>query len=434
MVMVILLGGARASAQDAGSIRGMVFDEDFDARLPGATITIVETGAETRGTDNGNYVFPEVTPGTYTLVFYKEGYTRKVQADVLVTAGQLVEVDAWLAGDFEEMDEFVVQVIELGAGTEIGLLELRANSPALIDSISADLMSQAGAGDAASALNLVAGASVQDGKFAVIRGLPDRYVNTQLNGVRLPTADPDKRAVELDQFSSAVIESIQVSKTFTPDQQGDASGGAVNITLKGIPEASFFQFGVGTKFNSQTVGRDDFLTYRGGGVNYLGLDGGGRDRLPNAPTTNSDAVGVSRGDAPFNYDYELGGGISHTFDGGLTIGALVSYFHERDSSFFEDGVDDSWWVENPGERVRPQSSQGAPNRSDPESGDFRTSLFDVTQGSEEVQWGGMGAISLKTDNHALALMYLHTHTAEDTATLAEDTRGKEFYFPGYDPG
>ena len=119
---------------------------------------------------------------------------------------------------------------------------------ALMDSISADLMSRAGASDAASALKLVAGASVQNGKSAVIRGLPDRYVSSQMNGVRLPTADEDKRAVELDQFPSAVIESIQVSKTFTPDQQGDASGGAVNVVLKSVPEENTIKVSISTSF------------------------------------------------------------------------------------------------------------------------------------------------------------------------------------------
>ena len=46
----------------------------------------------------------------------------------------------------------------------------------------------------------------------------DRYVNSQLNAVHLPTADADKRAVQLDPFPAALIDSIQVSKTFTPDQ------------------------------------------------------------------------------------------------------------------------------------------------------------------------------------------------------------------------
>jgi len=112
-------------------------------------------------------------------------------------------------------------------------------------------------------LTLVSGASIQDGKFAVIRGLPDRYVSSQMNGVRLPSADEDKRAVELDQFPSAVIESLQVSKTFTPDQQGDASGGAVNVRLKGIPDENSLTFKHQYSYNTQVTGRHDFLTYKG---------------------------------------------------------------------------------------------------------------------------------------------------------------------------
>src|SRR5262249_46518008 len=142
--------------------------------------------------DAGNYVFEQVAPGTYTLVFTKDGYARQVKSGVVVSPGHLAEADATLAGEFTEMEEFVVQELEFAGGAESELLQLRLESPALIDSISADLMSKAGAGDAASALTLVAGASVQEGKYAVVRGLPDRYVNSQINGIRLPTADPDK--------------------------------------------------------------------------------------------------------------------------------------------------------------------------------------------------------------------------------------------------
>jgi hypothetical protein len=78
---------------------------------------------------------------------------------------------------------------------------MRFESPALMDSVGADLISKAGASDAASALRLVSGATRsrrQVGGYP--RGLPGRYVSSQLNGVRLPTADENKRAVELDQF------------------------------------------------------------------------------------------------------------------------------------------------------------------------------------------------------------------------------------------
>ena len=125
-----------------------------------------------------------------------------------------------------------------------------------MDSISADLMSRAGASDAASALRLVAGASVQDGKFAVIRGLPDRYISSLLNGVRLPTSDEDKRAVELDQFPSSVIESIRVTKTFTPDQQGvigPAVAGASRELLEAKVLRGAYPPGYAPKRNTKTM-------------------------------------------------------------------------------------------------------------------------------------------------------------------------------------
>lgn len=421
-----------AAAQDAGSIRGLVFDEDFDVPLPRAHVTIVETGQTTTTTDQGNFVLSNVPPGRYTLVFSKDGYTRQVRADVVVSSGQLTDVDAQLSGEFTEMEEFVVQDLQLGAGTEASLLKLRLDSPALIDSISADLMSRAGASDVAGALNLVAGATVEDGKYAVIRGLPDRYVSSQMNGVRLPTADEDKRAVQLDQFPTAVVESIQVSKTFTPDQQGDASGGAVNVVLKGIPDETIVQFKAQGSYNSQVKNRSDFLTYQGGGVNRWGKDDGGRDvpELLDPATGLRDfggAAGVSRGEAPIDYKWSAAGGGKYAFENGIKVGGFASFFYERDSLFYNNGIDDSYWVVNPGDPMTPETSQGTP-----QEGDFKTKLFNVTKGSESVQWGGLGTLGVEIEDHEIRFTYLYTRTTEDTATLAEDTRGKPYFFPGYD--
>ena len=414
-------------AQEAGSIRGVVYDDDFDAPLALAEILIVETSVKTLTSEQGNYVFPQVAPGTYTLLFYKDGYTRQVRGNVVVAAGRITEVDTALSGEFTEMEEFLVQEIAI-AGSEMELLKLRLDSPALIDSISADLMSRAGASDAAAALNLVTGASVQDGKFAVIRGLPDRYVNSQMNGVRLPTADEDKRAVQLDQFPAAIIKSIQVSKTFTPDQQGDASGGAVNVALKDIPDENIFHFKAQYGYNTQASGHSDFLSYDGGGLNYWG-ENDGRDIPFDLLGSNwPGAAGVSRADAPTDYKWSLDLGGKHEFDTGVKIGAFGSVFYERDSLFFDDGVDNSYWVLTPGAPMTPETTQGTPS-----DGDFKTKLFDITQGTQSVQWGALGTIGLEMENHRVGMTYLYTRIAEDTATLAEDTRGKEYFFPGYDP-
>ena len=430
-VLILLLSHETVSAQQAGSIRGVIYDKDFDAPLTAAQIMIAETGEKIEASDDGNFVFGQVPPGTYTLVFFKEGFSRQVKGNVIVSPGQLTEVNIWMTGDFTEMEEFIVQDITFGSSAEIALLELRMESPALMDSISADLMSQAGAGDAASALKLVAGAAVQDGKYAVIRGLPDRYVNSQMNGVRLPSADADKRAVQLDQFPSAAIESIQVSKTFTPDQQGDASGGAVNVILKGIPDETIFKFSAQTYYDTLVTGNSDYLSSNGGGVNFWGNDA--RDIPSNGDF--DETIGVSNGQWPFDSKWSLATGGKYEFDNDLKIGGFASFFYERGSSFYDDGIDDKYWVRKPGENMTPQYVQGSP-----EQDDFKTQLFDVTQGSEEVKWGGLGVLGLETENHSLKTLYMYTRATEDKSILAEDTRGKEYYFPGYnvndpeDPG
>ena len=427
----VVIASSPAHAQErAGSVRGVVFDKDFDAPLGGAQVLIVETGQKLLASEQGNYVFPEVVPGKYTLGFSKDGYVRQVKADVLVLPGQLADVDAYLSGDFTEMEEFVVEdALEMDTGTEAGLLELRFETPALMDSISAGLMSRAGASDAASALRLVSGATVQDGKFAVIRGLPDRYVSSQMNGVRLPSADEDKRAVELDQFPTSVIESIQVSKTFTPDQQGDASGGAVDVRLRGIPDETTLQLSGQLGYNSNVTGRGDFLSYDGGGVEFLGFDDGGRDPQDDLLGQSwKGAVGVREEDAPIDSKWSISGGGMRELADGWRMGSFGSFFYERDSQYIDDGVDDSYWVTQPGTGMTPQTYQGTPT-----DGDFKTGLFDIDQSSLSVRWGALGVFGVENESNKLSLTYLYTHVAEDTATLAIDTRGKEYYFPGHDP-
>ncbi|MBI1335803.1 MAG: TonB-dependent receptor plug domain-containing protein [Phycisphaera sp.] len=418
-------------AQQMGSIRGVVYDKDFQAPLAGAVVTVAETGEKAAANEQGAYSI-QLPPGTYNLVFSKDGYTSTPRSNVVVSEGQLTEVEVLLSGDFTDMDEFVVPDFQIGGPTEAGLLNLQLNSPQFLNSIGSELIGKSGRGNAADALTLVSGATVQDGKFAVIRGLPDRYVNSQLNGVRLPSADDKTRAVELDQFPSAVIESIQISKTFTPDQQGDASGGAVNLILKGIPDQNIFQFNASIGYNTQTTGRSDFLTYEGGGVNLFGFNPSNTrqvqskwfDRTSANDGMNAGAVGVTRGEAPVDYKLGFTVGGSHSFENDVKLGALFSFFYERDSSSYQNGINDQYSQDPSGTFIPLVKNV---------SNDGYTSLFDESQSSSEVKWGGLSVVGLEWAEQKLKFVYLYTRAAEDTATLAEDTRGKAYFYPGYDP-
>ncbi len=429
---------ARAQSPSIGSIRGVVFDEEFDLPIRNATINVLGTKTRVLAKEDGSYVIANLPSGAYTLVITKDGYLREVKSNVLVLAGQLSDVDVFMKNEFEDMDEFVVQdmaiteaEVEVPEAIELKPLELnvgiqlRIDSPQLLDTLGIEMINRSGAADAAAALLLVPGATLQDGKYAVIRGLPDRYVSTLLDGVRLPSADPDKRAVKLDQFPAAVIESLQISKTFTPDQQGDSSGGAVNIDLKDLPDEGFLIFKSQVGYNSQ-VKDGNFLTYPGG---RLGLFGG-NDTLSTHPNQNGESwtnnpTGTEMGDAPLIYKWSLAGGETWEADPGVKFGAFGNFFYEQDASFFDNGISNSMIQNGPGTDLVPEQ-YGAPDA-------FKTQLFDVTQGTQSVQWGGMGILGLETENHKLGAKFLYTNMTENQAVLAIDTRGKEYFFPGYDP-
>jgi len=419
-----------AAAQQAGALRGLVLDKDFEVPLAGAVVTLVESGTRVETDDQGAFVFQQLRPGRYTLVASKDGYVRAVRSDVVVTAGQLTELRLELAGDFTDMEEFVVQdALQLGTGTEAALLDLRLESPALMDSISSDLMRKAGASDAVGALKLVSGASTSaDGKSAVIRGLPDRYVSSQMNGVLLPSADKEKRAVELDQFPAGVIESLQVSKTFTPDQQGNASGGAVDVVLKSVPdEPLFVRWQGGVSYNDNFTGRGDFLSYDGGGVHAFGKSGSQRG-VQEIGQNWAGAVGLEEENAPLEYKGNVSLGGSFSVGRGWRAGGFVNVYYDRDNSFFRNGIDNSLQALTLGAPLSPQFSQGSPA-----SGEFYTALLDVSQSRQAAKWGGLATFGIENEMHAIDFTWLSSRIAEDTATLAEDTRGKQYYYPGHDP-
>lgn len=420
----------RTFAQVTGSIRGFVTDRDFNDRpLEGVTVLVVQTEQTVVSDGQGLYLIGDVPPGTYTLIFTREGFVRQVEADVLVSSGELTEVSASMPSEFNELPPLDVQELKLDAGSEIGLLEMRQDLPQFLDSVGEAQLDAAGVGDAAAALSLISGATVNDNK-AVIRGLPDRYVNSQVNGVRFPSADPETRSLELDQFPTDVIESIQVSKTFTPDQQGDASGGAVNIILKGIPDEDVFKFSVGTSYNTNVTGKDDFLTYEGGGVNTFGINKGRRVLPPSNPAPVT--LGTTRDSAPYNYNYNLTLAKRHEFvESGWIVGGVINTFYDQSASFYDDGIDQEYsaqFIDPDGVFARPQELFFLPNVGGTnalQAVDGREgNVFDVVKGSEQVQWGGLGAIGVENEFNKIDLIFIQSRTTKDSAVLAEDTNSR----------
>ncbi|MGD8375660.1 MAG: TonB-dependent receptor [Acidobacteriota bacterium] len=360
-------------------IRGIVVDLDFQPPIPleGVTVTVVELGlAATTGQD-GSFLFDAVPPGSYSLSFAKDGYERSFASGVVVTPGQLTDVRGELAQAVIDMPALIVSGADLLGGGELALLEIRQESITLQDSISSDLISKAGATDAGDALKLVVGASVVEGKYATVRGLSDRYTGTTLNGLRVPSADPRRRAVQIDLFPTATIENVVVTKTFTPDLQGEFTGGGVDIETKSAPVAPMLNVSFGIEANSIATQSPDFLTYEGGGVfetEYRSLPAIAQTKLPSVPNPNpsgptpqtlaasqqydeltrsfAPVMGVESppegdGPVPGQKFSIIGGNRWDTGDEGY-VGLIGAYLFNHDFGLYLDGQNRQGGVSDPG--------------------------------------------------------------------------------------
>ncbi len=129
------------------------------------------------------------------------------------------------------------------------------------------------------------GASIQEGKFLVIRGLADRYNQAVLNGILLTSTEPDRKTFSFDLIPSSMLDNLIVNKAFVPEMPGEWAGGLVQVNTKDIPTKNFFNLQVGTGFNTQTIGRT-FYHDNAGKLDWLGIENNTR-ALPSDYTTKS---------------------------------------------------------------------------------------------------------------------------------------------------
>ncbi|MEN3943350.1 TonB-dependent receptor [Prosthecobacter sp. SYSU 5D2] len=270
--LLLLCSAGLILAQEGlrGGLRGAIKDADFYVGVPDVTV-MLEPGGQTVRTDKeGRFFINDIPPGVYRLAVSGEGYIRTSQSGVVVTAGSVREVDVDMTAEVVELDEFTVQEL-ISEDSTVMPLSIGASLQSFASAISPTLLKSGGAsGDIGSALKRLSSTAVVDSRYVVVRGLSDRYNVVVLNGARLPSSDPDKRAVNIDIFPTGLLETVVSSKTAVASMPGEVTGGYLNIITKRIPAEPFFTISMSTGYNTESTGTGRFLSYRGGGTGFLG--------------------------------------------------------------------------------------------------------------------------------------------------------------------
>jgi len=280
--IIAIFTGLIALAQ-TGTISGIVTDKENNETMPGVKIMIEGQNKGTFTEFDGKYAFKDLPVGTYSLSFKYDTYNTKIITDIIVKANDVTDVSVVMETYVVEFGPAIV-VVTRDKEKDANVLNLQKESPGVVDGIGQQTISKTPDRVVSDVMKRISGASVQDNKFIIIRGLNDRYNTAMINGLPLPSTEPDRKAFSFDIFPSIMLDNMMIYKTATPDLPGDFAGGVIMINTKDIPEKDFFSFSGGTGYNTQSTFKE-FTTYEGSKKDWIGFGYGDRGIPSSIPGT-----------------------------------------------------------------------------------------------------------------------------------------------------
>lgn len=258
-----------------GKITGKVISSKTGEPLIGATVSLDSIHRGVATDLNGNYTFSGVAPGTYSLSASFVSYAKKIVSDLVVTNNEVVNLNISLDEMLKSNTQEVVVTTRVNRENVGSLLAAQKNSGSVSDGVSAETIRRTPDRNTSDVLKRVSGASIQDDRFVIIRGLNDRYNAAFLNGAPLPSSESDRKAFAFDIFPSNILDNLVITKTASPEMSGEFAGGLINIATKSIPAKNFTTLSLALGYNTLATFKDKTY-YKGGKWDFLGFDDGTR--------------------------------------------------------------------------------------------------------------------------------------------------------------
>jgi hypothetical protein len=244
----------------AGIVKGRVLDANTGEPLAGATVYLENTKYTAVVNLDGTFTFKNIPAGKYEMKAEVVGYKKSKGADIEVKDGNEIQtVDFNLENESLELKGILVSA---GKNRETDKSARTAERKAdfVMNVLSQNAIQLSPDVTVANSLQRVSGVTIQrssagEGRYAIIRGMDQRYNSTLVNGIKIPSPDDKFRYVPLDLFPSDLLERLEVIKSLTPSMEGDAVGGTMNLVMKNAPNkfifSAFAAGGYNTLFNDR---------------------------------------------------------------------------------------------------------------------------------------------------------------------------------------
>ncbi|RMI14702.1 MAG: TonB-dependent receptor [Calditrichaeota bacterium] len=217
-------------AQNTGRIVGVITDATTGDNLPGA-IAYLEGTVYGATTDRyGVFLIDQVPFGSYTLKVSYIGYKDYSQTVTLSETEPSVRVNISLEVSAVPGEE--VEVVEYVRG-QMKALSQQLNSANIKNVLSREEMERFPDMNTAEVLQRIPGVAIQrslgEGRFVYLRGTEPRLTTVEVDGEPIASPQDEERFVGLDVINSSQLAYMEVVKALTPDMDGDAIGGVVNL-------------------------------------------------------------------------------------------------------------------------------------------------------------------------------------------------------------
>lgn len=238
-----IIGFSATKAQSYKTeLKGKVVEKTSGELQDGIRIAIPSLNRFTYSALDGTFLLKGIEPGTYKISVQSKGY-HSFDTTIIIKGESFLDLSIERA--INKLEEIRIKS-NTAKESETSAKLAEKNADNIKNVVAARAIELSPDITIANVLQRVSGVSMErssngDGRYAIIRGMDQRYNYTLVNGIKIPSPDNKYRYVPMDIFPSDLVERVEVYKTLTPAMEGDAVGGVINMVMKNAPSKFYFK-------------------------------------------------------------------------------------------------------------------------------------------------------------------------------------------------
>lgn len=287
ILFLLFLSCLSVSAQTV--IKGTVLNSSAEP-VVGAIIIVEGTSFGAASNAFGEYNIDVKSGGNYTIEVKAISYATQKISGIEVASGKEIKADiilqseSFMVGGGVEIKDF------RKTSTEAAVIMEMREAKGVVSGVGAVQIQKGQDRNASEVARRIPGVTIIDNRFVMVRGLTERYNAVMMNGVLVPSLEPDVRSFSFDLIPSQAIDRFLIFKSPSPDLPGEFAGGAINVYTKNFPDyKTSLDVSMATNYRSNTTGQE-FLSNVNSSSEALGFDNGTRDLPSDFPSNVRNAT------------------------------------------------------------------------------------------------------------------------------------------------